>query len=365
MISSDHEMTTGNIMAFEGPGKALSPQVHALRPLRSGEALVRNLYTTLCGSDLHTFCGLRKEACPTVLGHEITGMIVALGPDHPGADSSGKGLQVGDRVTWSVFSSDPASPLALRGMPQKGTGLFKYGHAKIEGEEVFHGGLSEYCILRRGTAVLKLPDAMPLQVAATLNCAIATVSGALRLAGDLSGRSVLITGAGMLGLACAAMCREADASSICLADIDPLRLVRSLGFGADSTVDLSEFEGRPEGGKAPRDIDVVFDMSGSADAMEYGLGKMAIGGTAIWVGAVFNGRKIQVDAESIIRNMITIKGLHNYNFEDFTDALRFMEANWERYPFAGLVEKEFPLSGAQEAFEYALAHKPIRVGVRL
>ncbi len=57
--------------------------------------------------------------------------------------------------------------------------------------------------------------------------------------------------------------------------------------------------------------------------------------------------------------------MHNYNFDDFRHAFTFMRANWDKYPFAAAVEKEFSLSGTQEAFEYAVARKPLRVGIRL
>lgn len=118
--------------------------------------------------------------------------------------------------------------------------------------------------------------------------------------------------------------------------------------------------------KFPRQgVDVVFDMSGSPDAMEAGLDMLAIGGTAVWVGAVFNTRRVQVNAESIIRRLITIKGLHNYNYEDFVAALDFISAHWKNFPFENVVEKEFSLEHANEAFEYALDQKPLRVGVRI
>ena len=112
-------------------------------------------------------------------------------------------------------------------------------------------------------------------------------------------------------------------------------------------------------------IDIVFDMSGSADAMENGLSVLAVGGVAVWVGAVFSSRKLQIDAEVIIRNLLTIKGLHNYNYEDFNYALDFLNRNWQRYPFDRVVEKEFTLDTATEAFNYALTNKPLRVGIKI
>lgn len=357
----------GHLALFDGPGGPFRMTSGAVRALLPGEILVRNVYTTICGSDLHTFCGLRQEPCPTVLGHEIVGEIVQLHPDHPGTDLTGASLLPGNRITWTIFASNPDSENARRGMPQKGTGLYKYGHVKAEGADLFHGGLGEYCILQPNTGILRLPDEMPDTVAATLNCSVSTVAGALRMAGDLRGKNVLITGMGHLGITCTAMCRESGAKWIGAADISERRLQDALRFGADDVFDLrgtdsvSAIPARTGG----RGVDVVFDMSGSPDAMEAGIATLGIGGIAVWIGAVFNTRPLQLVPERIIRNLITIKGLHNYNFDDFIAAFEFMRGNWERYPFAAAVETEYPLEAVQDAFEYAVAQKPLRVGINL
>ncbi|BAV04093.1 putative phosphonate catabolism associated alcohol dehydrogenase [Filimonas lacunae] len=352
---------TGRWVEFTGAGEPFRLRTAQVRTLLPGEVLVRNRYTTLCGSDLHTFCGVRQEVCPTVLGHEIAGEIVALHPSHSGLDSRGEELVAGSWITWSVFASDPQSKHALQGMPQKGEGLFKYGHAKVEGEEVFHGGLAEYCILKPHTAILLLPDFLPLPVAATLNCAIATVAGAMRLAGNVQGKRVLITGMGLLGITCAAMCKDAGATWVVAADVSDARLKKATGFGADETRLLD--------GDTPallsEKADVVFDMSGAADAMEWGIDCLGIGGRAVWAGAVFKGRRLQLDAEKVVRNLLTIQGIHNYNYDDFAYALDFMKRNWNRYPFGEVVEKEFTLEQTQQAFEYAIQHKPLRVGISI
>lgn len=356
-------------MMFEKPGVPMQQVAIQLPVPGPGEILVRNKFATICGSDLHTYCGTRKEQLPTVLGHEIVGEIAAFGADCLLKDQKGTDLCVGDRVTWSIFSSDPGSYYALQGMPQKGEGLFKYGHALFTESDAFHGGFGEYCLLKQGTAVLKIPDTLPLSVAATLNCAIATVAGGIRLAGNLDGKNVLIFGMGLLGLTCAAMCRDAGAAGITAVDLSQERLKEATGFGADQMLlmnENTESQLNETRNKWPRKgYDIVFDMSGSPDALELGMEVLAIGGIAIWIGTVFRARKIAIDAEKVVRGLITIKGLHNYNYEDFIYALDFMTRSWKNYGFQNVVEKTFLLSEVNEAFEYALREKPLRVGVEL
>jgi putative phosphonate catabolism associated alcohol dehydrogenase len=353
-------MKKAKVVAFHGHKQAMKMSAMAIPPLNEGEVLVKNLYTTICGSDLHTYCGLRTEKTPTVLGHEIVGEIVLMASPHPAVDYLGKELKVGDRVTWSIFSSDPSSSMAVKGMPQKGEGLFKYGHAQITDTDALHGGLATHCILRPGTAILKIGTDIPLPIAATINCAIATVAGAFRLAGNVKDRKVLITGAGLLGVVSVAMSKAAGAAAVHIADINEHRLQQAEEFGADEIHVLTA--------DTPinlKDIDIAFDMSGSPDAMELGLESLAIGGTAVWIGAVLNTRKIQVDAEKVIRRLLTIKGLHNYNFEDFVHAVEFITENFQRFPFASIVSKEFMLEEAEAAFNYALEYKPLRVGIHI
>ncbi|TZF83176.1 zinc-binding dehydrogenase [Pedobacter sp. BS3] len=362
-------MRTGKLIAFNGSGQPLELKEYPVGPLKTGEILVKNRYTTLCGSDIHTYCGVRQEACPTVLGHEIVGEIIEIAPGHPGTDYNGDKLQPGDIITWSIFSSDPNSTFSLEGIPQKGDKLFKYGHALIRENDPFHGGLAEYCVLRADTGILKIPASLPLPIAATLNCAVATVAGALRTAGGLTGKNVLIFGMGMLGVSCAAMCKEAGAAWVGAADVSDKRLEDALAFGADELIKMHEDNTDVVEllkSKFPKKgADVVFDMSGSPDAMELGMDVLAIGGCAVWIGAVFKNRKVALDAEKIIRNLHTIKGLHNYNFDDFKYALDFLEKSWQKYPFDTVVDEEFSLEDAQQAFEYAIACKPLRVGIRI
>jgi putative phosphonate catabolism associated alcohol dehydrogenase len=360
----------GKAVIFNGQGKPFEFIMRQLPPIKPGEILVRTLYTTLCGSDIHTYCGRRFEPPQVVLGHEIVGEVLWIDPEHPGVDYRGETLAVGDRVTWSIFSV-PAGVVAPRAdIPQKSPALFKYGHVLAEGEDVFNGGLADYCILRANTAVIRIPESVPLKVAATINCAHATVTGALRVAGDIAGKRVLVFGAGLLGLSCVAMCTEAGATTVGVIDNDPTRLQWGRRFGATATYTspVGGTSGPLEATSGPLpwpEADVVFDMSGSPEAMKTGLDSLAIGGCAIWIGAVFPAPPVPVDAQMVVRKVLQIRGLHNYNYEDFVNATSFIEKNYMKYPFGEVIEKEYPLNDIEEAFAYAAGSKPVRVGIKI
>ncbi|KQB98605.1 zinc-binding dehydrogenase [Pedobacter sp. Hv1] len=355
-------MKTGQLLVFDGADQPLRLVQMEVPALKTGEILIKNTYTTLCGSDLHTYCGKRNEKTPTVLGHEIIGTVAEIADGHNHLDYNGEELKIGDRVTWAVFAADPQEEWLNKKMPQKSENLFKYGHARIEGDDVFHGGLGDFTILKAHTAVFKLPEELPTAIAATINCAVATVAGAMRLAGEVLDQTVLITGLGLLGNLTVAMCKAQGAKKIIAVDISEERLAQAKRFGATHTY-LSLENAMVRENLSAHQIGAAFEMSGAPEAAELGVEMLAIGGIAVWIGAVFKTRKVEIDAEQVIRKVITIKGLHNYNFEDLQYALKFMTDYHTEFPFHEIISKEFPLTEATEAFEYALMHKPLRVGV--
>lgn len=319
--------------------------------------LVTNEYVTLCRSDLKTYTGERAEKNPTVLGHEVIGRILQLGPGAPERDERGEALQVGDRLTWAVFASAPGSKMDQLGIPQKSPDLFKYGHEQYTPHQAWHGGLATHTLLRRHTPVVKIAASVPVKVAALVNCAVSTIAGALRLAGQLSGKRVLVSGGGTLGMFACAMARESGARQIWLSDPKSKRLDWGRRFGADE-------------GVLPREVrklstDLVIETSGAPTAMESSFGSLSIGGTAIWVGAVFPQRAVALSAEQVIRRLITIRGLHNYNRRDLVTAAEFVERYHSRYPMSDLVEREYALPEVQAAFQCGVQESPFRVGVKI
>ncbi len=352
----------GKAVIFNGHGlpfEFISREVPFIKP---GEILVKTIYTTLCGSDIHTYSGRRLEPPKVVLGHEIVGNILWIDPAHPGKDFRGEPIKAGDRITWSIFSVPAGITPPRPDIPQKSEQLFKYGHALAAGDDVFNGGLADYCILRSNTALIKIDPSMPVKVAATISCAHATVMGAVRIAGDIAGKRVMVFGAGLLGLSCISMCREAGAGWIGVMDHDTTRLSWSRKFGANYAYSYPGDENLqlpwPE-------ADIVFDMTGNPQVMKMGIDTLAVGGCAVWIGAVFPATPVQIDAQKVVRKLLQIRGLHNYNYEDFLLATSFIEKNYGKYPFEELIEMEYPLERIEEAFAFASNSRPVRVGIKI
>lgn len=356
-------------MIFVEPGQPFVPRAFDLPELAAGELLVEVTCTTLCGSDLHTYTGRRAAPCPTILGHEILGRVARLPAEGSVLDDRNSALNVGYRVTWSVAASCGQCFYCGDQLPQKCERLFKYGHQPIDDRHPLSGGLATHCHLAAGTAIVRVPDALSDEVAAPANCATATVAAALRTAGPLKNTTLLVQGAGMLGLTACAMAREAGAREMIVCDVEPERLQLAQRFGATRTLCLDHSTGSNELVQLAADltsgrgVDVALELSGAPAAVPLGVDALRIGGRYVWVGAVFPSEPIPLLAETIVRRLLRIEGVHNYAPGDLRTAIDFLAAHHDRYPFAELVSARFPLDAADDAFQFALRARAPRVAV--
>ncbi|WP_425619312.1 zinc-binding dehydrogenase [Anatilimnocola sp. NA78] len=349
---------------FNGQPRELELRQLELPALQPGEILVRVLGCTLCGSDLHSYEGHRKVPVPTVLGHEIVGEIASFGPGTSQTDIAGNALTVGDRVTWAIVASCGECFYCQRGLAQKCLQSVKYGHEALRPGQELLGGLAQYVLLVRGTAVIRLPAELPLEVACPASCATATVAAALAAAGDVRERTVCVLGAGMLGLTAAAMCHAAGASAVVAVDMHADRRERAKQFGATHVAAPGELDEVAKQVSGAHGFDVVFEFTGSTAAFENAWPLVRLGGRIVLVGAVFPGNPFSLPLEQLVRRNLTLAGVHNYSPEHLITAIEFLRSNYQRYPFAQLVENWCPLTEAAEAFQRARDPQAIRIGVK-
>ncbi len=357
---------TCRVALFEGPGEPLRLARLPIPELEESEALIRVECCTICGSDLHTVSGARREATPSILGHEVLGRVARLGGNPPcGLD--GTPLSVGDRVTWSTVVACGGCDRCTSGLPQKCRSLSKYGHERAEGRGALSGGLAEFVLLRRGSSVIRVPDSVPDEVACPVNCATATVAASIRAAGEVAGRRVLLFGAGMLGLTAAAMARSMGAGSVTICDLSVDRLARAGRFGAGHAVRwhadreaLRQALREETGGDS---FDRVIELSGAADAVEAACEFGGIGSRVVLVGTVMKSRPVAIDPEGIVRKCQSIHGMHNYAAGDLRAAVQFLERSHDQYPFGDLVARSFRLGDVNRAIAFAMETRPVRVSI--
>ena len=356
----------GRAAVFRGPGQPMILDDFPLPRLHGSECLVRIRCATICGSDLHSFFGRRPAPVPSVLGHEMVGEVVCLGP--AGVDDyRGHPLAVGDRVTWSMVWSCGECFYCRRGLRPKCERLLKFGHEAIRRERALLGGFAEYCHLPERTAIFRLPEDLPDLVASPANCATATVAAAFRHAGSCAGQAVLVQGAGMLGLTACAMAARANAARVIVLEPDPQRREWAARFGATNVLDSRQaaeaIETQIRHLTDARGADLSLEFSGQPEAIESGITFLRPGGRFVLCGATFPARSVELSAEQIVRRLLEIHGVYNYQPEDLEAALDFLAASHNDYPFQELVGPVFELPDIHRAFEYADQHRPPRVSV--
>ena len=353
---------------FDPELKKFQISEYRLGELQPGEILIRNRLCTICGSDLHTFTGRRAAPQKVNLGHEIIGTVEGWGGDTPPSDYVGDPIRPGDRVTWTMAVGCGCCFYCEQGLDQKCLKLFKYGHASVSQKPT--GGLATHCVLVPGTAVFRLPAALPDSVASPANCATATVTAALRLVTEthrLKDSKVLILGAGMLGLSAAAQCKVAAADAIFMADPNPGRLELAEAFGVNETFCTqkpSEIAQKTHRLTDDRGADIVLDFAGGNQATEASIEAARIGGCIVLAGTVFPQPKLGLNMEMLVRRMLTIRGLHNYRPGDLKVAIDFLTQNHHQFPFLELVEAEYDLENIEQVFQIAIEEQPVRLAVR-
>jgi threonine 3-dehydrogenase len=316
---------------FTAPGQPLEIRSFPLPEPRLGERLVEVLCCNLCGSDLHTLSGRRAEPAPSILGHEIVGLLE------------------GRRVTWPMVLGCGHCLHCANGNPVYCARRHKFGHATLTNPPDPSGGFATHCLLPPETPVMAIPDVIPTTLAASLNCAFATAHAMRAAAGEIRGKTVVVLGLGMLGLIVGAMCHHAGASSVWGVEAHAGRLNAASAFGILPA------------GEAP--VDIVFDATGHAGLVRAWIERLNPAGCAILAGAVFPAGELSLDLESVVRRSLRLRGVYNYSTGDLAGAITFLADSIDQYPFATLVAPPFALPRINEAIELARSGRFHRVAV--
>ncbi|MBI4577469.1 MAG: zinc-binding dehydrogenase [Planctomycetes bacterium] len=332
-----------------------------VHPPRPGEVLLRVLRANVCGSDLHMVRGDAFRAMapphPIVLGHEAVGRVLALG-EGVERDARGEGLAPGDRVSFAYWRGCGACPVCARGQGHACLGALLSLVRDCERRPHFHGAFADCYMVRRGQAVVKVPDGLGDALAAGANCALAQVIAGLRRARVGLGDQVVIQGAGGLGLWATAVARAMGAARVIVIDAVPRRLELARAFGADRTVSLEE---HPDPRERTRQVlaetgggaQVCVEVVGRAQVLREGVRMLQRGGRYLVMGSIVPGDTFEADPSLWVGGNLSILGVSLYDLDSLLEAVRFADAAQGRLPLETMVGEVFPLESWREAFEAA------------
>ncbi len=350
-------MITGKAAVFFGPGKPFEIRQVTLPEVEPEAVVIRVSLANVCGSDLHFWRGdaaLKLPADGWIFGHEMMGRVAHLGAKVK-TDSLGRPLKEGDRVAYTYFypcgrcyaclNKEPANCPAKIERP-RGPGEFPH----------FNGAFAEYYYLRPRGALFLVPDSLPDALVSPVNCALSQVIYGLHQAGLRFGGSVVIQGAGGLGLQAAAVAKDMGAATVIVIDQIPGRLELARAFGADHTINLKDVTERKDRVHLVRTYtggagaDVACDFVGFPQVIPEGLEMLRTGGTYLEIGTISRGAKVELEPAQLVWGAKKIVGVIMYDAWVIPRALDFLVRNRARWPFERLVSHTYPLEQIDKAF---------------
>jgi 2-desacetyl-2-hydroxyethyl bacteriochlorophyllide A dehydrogenase len=308
------------------------------------EALIRTLVAGVCGSDLHAAHGRHPFVpLPYRPGHEVVGVIETAG-SAAGTFAPGQRVIVEpDLPCWTCKMCTSGRENLCENLQ-----FFGCGYAQ--------GGMADYFTLAANRLHL-VPDALDDHTAALIE-PLSTPVHAVRLAGDVAGRSVAVLGAGTIGLLTLAVLRAHQAGRVVSTDPLPAKRARAAALGADATIDAStpDVAGQVRqalGGSA----DIVFDCVSVQSSIDQAIAIADKGGTVMVVGVP--ARDVTVPLPIVQDHQIRIQGSATYLPEDYAESADLLGRGVVKT--ADFVTATRPLAQVAEAFELASSGKHLKV----
>jgi L-iditol 2-dehydrogenase len=278
-----------------------------------GEVLMRVEASGICGTDLLEWYRLHKA--PLVLGHEVAGVIVAVGQ---GVEH----YKVGDRICAAHHVPCNSCHYCLGGHHTVCNTLRQTNFAP--------GGFAEYVRLPRinvDQGIFPLPDEVSFEEATFVE-PLACVLRGQRLAHLQPGCSVLVIGSGVAGLLHIQLARTSGGSCIIATDIVDYRLEAARKFGADVAIQAKEYtpaylrevaDGRLAG--------LVVICSGATSAIAQALQSVERGGTVLFFAPTEPGVSVPISVNDLFwRNEITLTSSYGGSPGDYATALELIQA---------------------------------------
>ena len=296
----------------------------------------------ICGSDLHYYnhggFGVVRLREPMTLGHEIAGIVEAVGTE------AGR-VKVGARVAVNPSRPCNACRFCLEGRQNQCLDMRFYGSA-MRFPHV-QGAFREVLVCAESQAH-EVGDGVSLGEAAMAEPLAVCLHGARR-AGPLLGKTVLVTGSGPIGALAVIAARRAGAAEIIVTDIADGALAFARKAGADRTLDIAAAPDALAQYAADKGaIDVMFEASGNAAALRGGLDVVRPGGVIVQLGL---GDEMTLPVNTIVAKEIELRGTFRFH-EEFALAVALIGKG--RVDVKPLISATLPFERAREAFELAM-----------
>lgn len=281
-----------------------------------GEVRVRIEAAGVCHSDYHYMAGDITCPLPVVLGHEGAGVVVETGP--------GVSLVApGDRVALLWRPRCGRCTYCLTGQPvlcqaarlQAATGGLLDGTTRLRlGQQEVHHFLGVSCFAEEAvvseTSLVRVPEGVPPHIAAIAGCAVITGVGAvLNVVERAAGSTLLVFGAGGVGLSAVMGARLAGAGQVVVVDVDPARLQLATRLGATDVIDATQ-EDVPDAvaAVAPDGVDWAIEAIGRPETLRQAFTALRPGGTLVAIGLARSDAVFEVPINELVQRQKRVVG---------------------------------------------------------
>lgn len=336
-------------VVYHGPLDVRVEQV-AQPECTEGTLLVKVDACAVCGSDMKAYLsGNPRMRPPIVMGHEFAGVIV---------ESRASGFAVGERVVMATSIACGECAYCADGWPNLCVNLRCMGFG-------YDGGMAGYVLI----PALAVTNGHVIKVPTTLNAKAACLAEPVSCAvnscensGVKPGDTVLVMGAGPMGILNALVARQYGAKQIILSEINAERLEQAAGFGFDRLVnpaleDLSAVTLSLTGGYG---ADVVIVAAPAAAPQTQSLALVRKHGTVcLFASLPHDQRMITIDSRLLHYGELRVVGTSDSTPAHVRTALQIL--NNPDFPAAKIITHELPLSGFHQAIELMQAGMALRV----
>jgi len=325
--------------------KDLRVDERAVPELEPGKALVRVRRGGICGTDVHYFeegrFGSFAMTAPFILGHEVTGEVVAVasGVAQPA---------VGQRVVVNPARQCGHCDYCRSGRGNLCRNVRMLGSASTKPPT--NGGFCEYLLIG-AEQCFPVPPEIDDGLGAMME-PFAVALHALKRAGSVAGKQVIVTGGGPIGLLTVMAARAYGATTIALSDPVPERRQMALAVGADNVLDPAAAALKDQVMALTGDgFDLLFEASGAPSALKLAFEVVRRGGTLVQIG-VFSTPEIALPINQLMVRELQLVGSFRYG-NVWEEAIRLVTSG--RVNLRPLISRVFPLRQAREALELACA----------
>ena len=334
--------------------------------LDEGQILVKLQAAGVCGSDVHIWSGEDPRiSLPVILGHEGVGTIADMKGSKRTVD--GYELKPGDCIIWNRgITCGKCCFCQIIKEPSLCADRLVYGINVSSLEKPYlNGCYAEYIILRANTEIFKIKAGIDPEVLVSASCSGATMAhGFDMLTGSLTGQTVVVQGAGPLGIYAVVFAHSLGASCIIVIEGSTQRLELSKELGATHTLNLQKTS--PDERKSMvmdatcgRGADLVVEAAGVHGVAQEGIRLLRKGGTYLSAGYAQPAGMEEIDFyRDVVNKNITIQGVWVSDKRHVKQAVDLVAGNPEL--FAKLITHRFSLEQADEALTVMKERKALK-----